>query len=277
MVEGVETHPYANRIRTDLKDWQADPTTLNLEWSHSGEWARVPVQQNQPGGPEYHSDNVGRIEYYVDTNGVKRRAMAYGDDSEKLLVWYDVEDMLGKMEWIIPDTSPWANSRKWRNEYRVSPLPKIKNSGRGSAPRGNAPRGSAPRGSASRGRIYTHTQTQRGRGHGSQDSWREDNSYQKKKYTQQDPYWGQYEGYDWEPRSSGAGRTSGPASNPRRDREVKPGYNSRREDSRDRREDRYRKNSYRQDGYWTDRSSSREGRRDHGKERARRSGYRRGT
>ena len=99
MVEGVESHPHANRIRQDLKDWHANPTTLNLEWSHSGEWARVPIQQNQTGGPEYHSYNVGRIERYVDTNGVMRRAMAYGDDSEKLLVWYNVEDMLGKMEW----------------------------------------------------------------------------------------------------------------------------------------------------------------------------------
>ena len=87
-----------------------------------------------------------------------RRAMAYGDDSEKLLVWYDVEDMLGKMQWIIPETSPWVNSRKWRNEYRVSPTPKIKNSGRGGIARGSAPRGSAPRGNASRGRVYTQTQ-----------------------------------------------------------------------------------------------------------------------
>ena len=134
-------------------EWHTDPTTLNLEWSPSGGWHRVPITKNQQGGPEYHSYNVGRIENYEDTSGVKRRTMAYGVNSDQLLVWYDVEDMLRTMEWVIPDTSPWVNSRKWKNEFRISTSPKIKTTG--GTTRGSSHRGSAPRGSAQRGRIYT--------------------------------------------------------------------------------------------------------------------------
>ena len=125
-VDGVDTHPHANRISRELGEWHTDPTTLNLEWSPSGGWHRVPITKNQQGGPEYHSYNVGRIENYEDTSGVKRRTMAYGVNSDQLLVWYDVEDMLRTMEWVIPDTSPWVNSRKWKNEFRISPSPKKK-------------------------------------------------------------------------------------------------------------------------------------------------------
>ena len=106
MVEGEEVHPHANRIRQDLKDWHAKHTTLNLEWTYSGEWARVPIQQRQPGGPEYHSFNVGRIEKYIDINGVMRSAVAYGDEDEKLSIWYNVSDMHERMDWIIPEVSP---------------------------------------------------------------------------------------------------------------------------------------------------------------------------
>ena len=47
-----------------------------------------------------------------------REAVAYGDEDEKLMVWYKVEDMHAVMRWIIPEESPWVNSRKWVNEYK---------------------------------------------------------------------------------------------------------------------------------------------------------------
>ena len=88
------------------------PTSLNLEWSYRGQWQRVPKTKDQKGGPEYHTYWVGRVEFYVDTCGVLRIAVAYGDNSNSLLVWYDVDEMQRAMEWIIPDTSPWVNARK---------------------------------------------------------------------------------------------------------------------------------------------------------------------
>ena len=203
-VDGVDTHPHAKRISRELGNFHPEPTSLNLEWSPLGEWHRVPKTKNQQGGPENHSYNVGRIEYYVDTCGVKRRAMAYGYNSDQLLVWYDVEDMLRAMEWVIPDTSPWVNSRRWKNKFRISPLPKIKSAG--GAPRGGSQRGSVPRGSAQRGRIYTQTQRGRGRGQGyTEDRREESNSYSRGRHQQQDPDWGQYDGLERDRRSSGPG------------------------------------------------------------------------
>ena len=111
--DGVASHPHATRsTNLVLGNFHPGPTSLNLEWSYSGQWQRVPKSNNQDGGPEYHSYNVGRLEFYLDTNGVLRRAVAYGDNSDQLLVWYDVEEMLKVMKWVIPDTSPWENSRR---------------------------------------------------------------------------------------------------------------------------------------------------------------------
>ena len=106
MSNGVETHPHATRISCELGDIHPEPTSLNMEWSYRGQWHRVPKSKNQKGRPEYDSYNVGWIEFYVDTCGVMKRAVAYEDNSDQLLVWYDVEDMLKAMEWVIPDTSP---------------------------------------------------------------------------------------------------------------------------------------------------------------------------
>ena len=225
--DGVATHPHATRTNLELENFHPEPTSLNLEWSYRGQWQRVPKSNNQDGGPEYHSYNVGRVEFYVDTNGVMRRAVAYGDNSDQLLVWYDVEEMLKVMKWVIPDTSPWVNSRRWNNEYRVSPKPKVKYAAAGSAPRGGShrgsvPRGSVPRGSAQRGRGYS----QRGRGRG--QSYTEDrreessNSYPRGRYDQQEPDWSQYDDPEWGRYTSGPGRTSGSASHQKRDAIVKP-------------------------------------------------------
>ena len=84
-----------------------------------------------------------------------------------------------------------------RNELKASPQPKPQRSRRGGA-RGGAPR---RRRSAPRGRGYESR--------GSQDNY-----YPHNKYPEHDPDWGQYRGYDWKPRTSGAGRSPGPVSHP---------------------------------------------------------------
>ena len=268
--EGREVHPHSYRIHPDLQFWHPKPSTLNLTWTHTGQWVKVPRKQDQPGGPDYHSYKVARLEKYVDIRGDTKTAVAYGDEDDKLLVWYHVSEMHERMSWIIPAESPWVNTRKWRNELKTIPQSQ-KNKRGGGVARGGAPR---RRGLAPRGRGYENR--------GSQDSWRENyrggkSNYPENRYPEHGPDRGQYRGHEWKPRISGAGRSSGPASHPRKDRKRRPGYNSRREDSRSRREDRNRQDSYRQDGYRTERSSSREGRRNHGAERTRRHGYGRGT
>ena len=213
-----------------------------------------------------------------------RRAVAYGDNSNSLLVWYDVEEMQAAMEWIIPDTSPWANTKKWRNELRAFPQPKEKQAATGGAPRG-AHRGTVPRGSAQRGRVYP--QRGRGRGQSYAEARREESSgYPRGRYNHPEPEWGQYDAPDWDRYTSGPGRSAGPAGNPRKDNLVKPGYRdtrNKREDSRDRRDRRDRdRYSYRHEEQYSDESSGRDvrssdGRRSYGAERAKSYGYRKAS
>ena len=212
-----------------------------------------------------------------------RRAVAYGDDSKSLLVWYDVEEMQSVMEWVIPETSPWANTKVWRNELKASPKPKVKPAATGSAPRvahrGTAPRGIVPRGSAQRGRVYPPRG--RGRGHShNEEGWEDTRSQSRGRYNHSEPEWG----YATQERyTSGPGRSSGPPNNYKREYLPKPGYRdprSRREESRDRR-DRRERDRYnpRQEEIYSDESSGRDvrrgsTRRNYGAERAKSYGYR---
>ena len=181
---------------------------------------------------------------------VLRRAVAYGDDSNSLLLWYDVEELQTVMNWEIPETSPWANTKVWLKELKASPQPKDKQITTGSAPRvaqrGTAPRSNVPRGTAQRGRGYPP----RGRGRGlsqsqsyKEESW-EDNRSQPRRYNNQEQDW-------WhEPReryTSGPGRASGPPINYKREYPTRPGYKEprgRREESRDRKDRRDRDRYY---------------------------------
>ena len=136
--DSIHLHPHL--VHSDLPEWHPRPSTLLLTWSHSGKWVRIPKIRDAPGGPDYHSFKIGRIEKYVDVNGVIREAVAYGDEDEKLMVWYRVEDMHAVMRWIIPEESPWVNSRKWVNEYKRFTNSKKSERGARGAPR-SYPRG----------------------------------------------------------------------------------------------------------------------------------------
>ena len=81
-----DTHPLHHLIHSDLPVWHPKPSTLLLTWSHSGKWVRVPRIRDAPGDPEYHNFKIGRIEKYVDKDGISKEAVAYGDDDEKLLI-----------------------------------------------------------------------------------------------------------------------------------------------------------------------------------------------
>ena len=129
--EDREVHPHANRRHPDLLFWHPKPTTLNLEWTHTGQWVKVPKGQDQPGGPDYPIYKVARIEQYIVLDGIIRTAVAYGDEDEKLSIWYSVDAMHKAMKWIIPAVSPWVNIRKWKNQYKTSPQPQPQRSDKG--------------------------------------------------------------------------------------------------------------------------------------------------
>ena len=121
MVNGVLSHPHANRVRENLGSFHPRASTLNLEWTFMGGWPEIPKTHDNHTGPGYFNFWVVRLEPYVDTDGVLRRAFAYGDDSRSLQFWYSVEEMQAAMEWVIPENSPWANTKIWNNELKASP------------------------------------------------------------------------------------------------------------------------------------------------------------
>ena len=80
----IHFHPHL--LHKDLYDRHPKPSTLMLTWSHCGKWVRVP-RHRETQGPEYHSHKIGRVEKYVDKDGVIREAVAYGHEDYKLMVW----------------------------------------------------------------------------------------------------------------------------------------------------------------------------------------------
>ena len=70
-----------------------NPTTMDLEWSHVGEWQDVPWKANGTGAVGSES-RVGRIEPYVDTDGKIKKALCYGNSMGNLEGWYDLEEVL---------------------------------------------------------------------------------------------------------------------------------------------------------------------------------------
>ena len=81
---------------------------LNLVFTHTGEWVKIPKNRDTPGGPNYFNYTVGRIKKYIDKEGITRSAVAYGDENVKLTVWFHMEVMLkGLREWILPETPYW--------------------------------------------------------------------------------------------------------------------------------------------------------------------------
>ena len=199
-----------------------------------------------------------------------------------------MDDFKAAALWSIPDSSPWANLKVWDEEQLASPLTKVRQA-TDNIPRSSY-RGIAPRNRAMRGRPPI----QRGRGRStSYPTYRREDSRTRYNYHDQD--WhnnGSPERY-----SSGVGRSSGGAREPRRDSIERPGHREAREhrdsrdprdsrrdreESRDRREtQRSRRGNYdsRQEGQFTDDSSGRENRRgdsrrNYGSERAKSYGYR---
>ena len=94
------------------------PTTLDLEWSHEGEWQDVPMEADGTGaeGPD---NRVGRIEPYIDTNGKIKTAICYGSDMGNLKGWYDLEEVKKVFpNWVIPNPSRYYNGKRFSGTVR---------------------------------------------------------------------------------------------------------------------------------------------------------------
>merc|ERR1712082_593944 len=95
------------------------PTNLKLRWSFAGEWALVPMETNHEEEQNLKNSRIARVEKYIDTKGIIRRALSYGDEDSKLTIWYNLEDIfLVLPRWKIAQPSMFYNGRKFSKEMR---------------------------------------------------------------------------------------------------------------------------------------------------------------
>ena len=91
-----------------------EPTDLNLKWSHEGGWGQIAVNIN---GKEVLIPI--RIERYVDLEGNIKQAVAYGEEAEKLKVWFRIEDILATYKnWTLPSVNPFFNSKRFNPDSK---------------------------------------------------------------------------------------------------------------------------------------------------------------
>ena len=303
-------HPFAGRFPMHiLQPWHAKPTMLNLKHTHTGEWVRIPNIPDTDGGPNYFNFTIGRRERYIDELGIIRSAVAYGDEENKLTIWFDMEEMTRCLKkWVLPDVPFYWNTKKWNSTLRnpastkkkYIPKPNYTNRGESSNRGSYSNRGEySNRGAISnrgehsyrgansnRGEFSGRGESYRGRGSAPRYSESRGRGNSKRgeldiEYDQDFGYeqdQGQYEDYETPPHyegyefpdNTGVGRFSGPARHPRRENRLKPGYGqNNRRDSSN--DSRANRDNYR-DGYGSDRNSSRE-RRGSGAYRAHHYGY----
>ena len=94
------------------------PTNLKQRWSYMGDWHDAPTNPDQE-GTEFEESRVARIEPYIDTNGVIRKALSYGKEAEYLGPWFNLEDILKTFpKWKISETSRYFNNKKFNKSAR---------------------------------------------------------------------------------------------------------------------------------------------------------------
>ena len=71
-----QVHPHADKF-PHMNWWHPKPTLLNLVFTHTGEWVKVPRNRGTKGGPDYYVYHVGRLERYIDTEGITKSAVAW--------------------------------------------------------------------------------------------------------------------------------------------------------------------------------------------------------
>ena len=280
------------------ESWHPEPCDLKLQYSRNGEWVRVPINRNDNSGPGYKDYNIARLEKYVDTEGVMRKAICYKKDDKDMNIWFKFEELNNAYEnWILPDPPYYYNTQRWNSKMRVEyntekeeetqQIPKINKKNMTWKKKENKKQNTSS-GPTSQQERHSLDYEEDRRQDRRQEYRRED---QHSYYKDQD-YWersnrkelsNMYD--DPDNRRLGSGRGSVSYDDPREDPRD-PGYHSsgsrprpqreqRRDTSRDRYRDEYRDSSRdrNRNRRYSDRSNSRERGRNYGAERARRSGY----
>ena len=69
-----------------------------------------------------------RIETFIEADGSRHKALAYGDEDTNLVVWYDLNDIKNTFpQWSIPETSDIENKRKFNYVKIRTPVLERKN------------------------------------------------------------------------------------------------------------------------------------------------------
>ena len=119
-------HAHPRCVRTNLAEGHPTFTTLDLEWTRSGEWIAAPKKKeaHNKKGEEIHNFHIARLEPYIDREGRKHKALSYGTDSTTLMVWYDWEEIKEFFNlWNPPETPKWVNLKIWSDSARIEKPP----------------------------------------------------------------------------------------------------------------------------------------------------------
>ena len=94
------------------------PTSLNLVWSHEGDWF-IFYMEGGKNGEDPISQRVVRIEKYIDQHGTTRKALSYGEDENEIGIWYHLEDIKRTFpEWNPPENSIYYNNKRFLDQRK---------------------------------------------------------------------------------------------------------------------------------------------------------------
>ena len=115
------------------------PTSLDLVWSHEGDWYMFSTKRGEE-GVEPNNQRVVRVERFIDLSGTIRKAFCYGEDESNLGVWYNFEEIKRAFPtWNPPDNSIYYNNKRFCNQIKrttggdQTPKPLQRARGRGKA------------------------------------------------------------------------------------------------------------------------------------------------
>ena len=107
----IQTPPCINSLEGHPR-----PSVLKLDWTHTGEWAKIPKDRNA----RIHEDTpheIVRVESYIDEDGIIKKAVCYETVDTRLKVWYRFGDIQRFYpNWDIPKPSLFYNGKKWRED-----------------------------------------------------------------------------------------------------------------------------------------------------------------
>ena len=136
MKRSYETTPTMPEELGNIPD-HPQPTSMNLGWSHRGEWQETPVDPSQEGS-EQEECRVARVEPYIDTDGVIKRALSYGDEAERLTVWFSLEEVQKAYpKWRVANPPKFFNSKKFNKTARRDLQENRRDKKRGNLPPGD--------------------------------------------------------------------------------------------------------------------------------------------